>query len=77
MESRIEITFRSSIGRYKNEKTPTRNVASNVSMLARWFCLLILLYFGSEQDRTYYRVVAYVYKKYSHFFAYVLFVSSA
>ena len=46
-------------------------------MLARWFCLLILLYFGSEQDRTYYRVVVYVYKKYSHFFAYVLFVSSA
>lgn len=54
---------KSLIGKYKNEKTPTRNVASNVSMLARWFCLLILLYFGSEQDRTCYRVVAYVYKK--------------
>lgn len=38
---------KSSIGRYKNEKTPTRNVASNVSMLARWFCLLSLLYFVS------------------------------
>lgn len=51
---------KSSIGRYKNEKTPTRNVASNVSMLARWFCLLILLYFGSEQDKTCYRFVVYV-----------------
>lgn len=39
---------KSLIGKYKNEKTPTRNVVSNVSMLARWFCLLILLYFGSE-----------------------------
>ena len=47
-------------GKYKNEKTPTRNVASNVSMLARWFCLLILLYFGSEQDKTCYRFVVYV-----------------
>lgn len=67
---------KSLIGKYKNEKTPTRNVASNVSMLARWFCLLILLYFGSEQDRTSYRFVVYVYKN-SHFLAYVLFVSSA
>lgn len=33
---------KSLIGKYKNEKTPTRNVASNVSLLARWFCLLIL-----------------------------------
>lgn len=54
---------KSLIGKYKNEKTPTRNVASNVSMLARWFCLLILLYFGSKQDRTRYRFVVYVYKK--------------
>lgn len=54
---------KSSIGRYKNEKTPTRNVASNVSMLARWFCLLILLYFVSGKDRTCYRFVADVYKK--------------
>ena len=51
---------KSLIDKYKNEKTPTRNVASNVSMLARWFCLLILLYFGSEQDKTCYRFVVYV-----------------
>lgn len=51
---------KSLIGKYKNEKMPTRNVASNVSMLARWFCLLILLYFGSEQDKTCYRFVVYV-----------------
>ena len=55
---------KSLIGKYKNEKKnekmPTRNVASNVSMLARWFCLLSLLYFGSEQDKTCYRFVVYV-----------------